>query len=632
MAAVWANMGRASAVGPTGKDVPKDYDNPTQNVMIDPVRGVTKSDSPTPGHKVQMRTADQIPTGGSANDPQLLQHKAERLGKVVSDTLTTSSEEAARDPDNLKGKSSDNKPDGTEYWLKHEVAEAGDSLKAAPERAAGALRTAGEIVSGVAGHVGHAITHPLEKEQPTQQPGAHPAVGGSSGIAGDSIYGVSVGGGGSAGVQDLQERRMSVWASGEDPAKKRDTIGDKVIGPLIGDATDPKHAKELAASYHKYKAEKEHGISPGHASTGGSSDTTSGMEEGAAAVADKASELKDQAGAKTSELADKAGAATREVVNSARDTAQEAKDTARATGNVVKAESETAVGSAKRAAGAAGDKAQELTDRASHQARELGDKAGHKADELRDRTAQTADNTADQVNRTAEEARDAAGRAGEQAGATAGSVLGNVVGGAKALLGGLMGPFEKEGAFEETTAVVTGGPSNFEPIAAEQMSSAEAETIESSRAAAAGAGNTGTAGATSKQGGRTATADGRGAAAPAGADFQQGVQDTKEGIKSMGQAGIDNAAHAAGVVTGKGAHFKGDMKARLQAGVDDTAHAAGLAAGHTEGAMEGILEQVNVMRENMADKVADVTENIQVPPAEVPSNTEDIVRMKQQTA
>lgn len=35
-------------------------------------------------------------------------------------------------------------------------------------------------------------------------------------------------------------------------------------------------------------------------------------------------------------------------------------------------------------------------------------------------------------------------------------MLNNVVGGAKALLGGLLGPFEKEGAFEETTAVVTG--------------------------------------------------------------------------------------------------------------------------------------------------------------------------------
>lgn len=40
--------------------------------------------------------------------------------------------------------------------------------------------------------------------------------------------------------------------------------------------------------------------------------------------------------------------------------------------------------------------------------------------------------------------------------------------------------------------------------------------------------------------------------------------------------------------------------------------------------------QVNAMKENVADKVADVTENIQVPPAEVPSNTEDIIRAKQQ--
>jgi hypothetical protein len=31
---------------------------------------------------------------------------------VIKDTATTSSEEAAADPNNLKGKSSDNKPDG----------------------------------------------------------------------------------------------------------------------------------------------------------------------------------------------------------------------------------------------------------------------------------------------------------------------------------------------------------------------------------------------------------------------------------------------------------------------------------------------------------------------------------------
>lgn len=55
--------------------------------------------------------------GGNALDPNLASHKAERFIKVVSDTLTTSSDQAAADPDNLKGKSSDNKPDGVEVSL-----------------------------------------------------------------------------------------------------------------------------------------------------------------------------------------------------------------------------------------------------------------------------------------------------------------------------------------------------------------------------------------------------------------------------------------------------------------------------------------------------------------------------------
>lgn len=55
----------------------------------------------------------QIPPPTDPSHPgEFLKSKAERLGKVVTDTLTTSSEEAAADPNNLKGKSSDNKPDG----------------------------------------------------------------------------------------------------------------------------------------------------------------------------------------------------------------------------------------------------------------------------------------------------------------------------------------------------------------------------------------------------------------------------------------------------------------------------------------------------------------------------------------
>lgn len=42
------------------------------------------------------------------------------------------------------------------------------------------------------------------------------------------------------------------------------------------------------------------------------------------------------------------------------------------------------------------------------------------------------------------------------AGATAGALLGNVVGGAKALLGGLVGAFDTEGASDKSTGAVTG--------------------------------------------------------------------------------------------------------------------------------------------------------------------------------
>lgn len=112
----------------------------------------------------------------------------------------------------------------------------------------------------------------------------------------------------------------------------------------------------FCSSYHKYKAEKEGGVTPdsGEAPSGGStssgSDVASNVKEGAAAAADKASEVKDQAGAKASQLADKAsevkdqaaakasqladkaGAAAQGAVDSAKGLAQEAKDTARATG------------------------------------------------------------------------------------------------------------------------------------------------------------------------------------------------------------------------------------------------------------------------------------------------------------
>lgn len=59
---------------------------------------------------------------------------------------------------------------------------------------------------------------------------ASQAVGGDSGVSAEPISSVHVGAGAAGDAQDLQEQRMGVWAAGEDPAKKRDTLGDKVGG------------------------------------------------------------------------------------------------------------------------------------------------------------------------------------------------------------------------------------------------------------------------------------------------------------------------------------------------------------------------------------------------------------------
>lgn len=40
--------------------------NPTQDAVIDPVRGVTKKEGHSPGHKIQMRTSEQVRGGGSS--------------------------------------------------------------------------------------------------------------------------------------------------------------------------------------------------------------------------------------------------------------------------------------------------------------------------------------------------------------------------------------------------------------------------------------------------------------------------------------------------------------------------------------------------------------------------------------
>lgn len=39
--------------------------SPTQDAVIDPVRGVTKKEGHSPGHKIQMRTSEQVRASGA---------------------------------------------------------------------------------------------------------------------------------------------------------------------------------------------------------------------------------------------------------------------------------------------------------------------------------------------------------------------------------------------------------------------------------------------------------------------------------------------------------------------------------------------------------------------------------------
>lgn len=57
----------------------------------------------------------------------------------------------------------------------------------------------------------------------------------------------------------------------------------------------------------------------------------------------------------------------------------------------------------------------------------------------------------------------------------------------------------------------------------------------------------------------------------------------------------------------------------VQAGIDDTAYATGVTAGHIESVVETTKQQI-----------AAVTDDIHVPPAELTTNTEDLLRQRQQ--
>eukprot|EP00775_Hariotina_reticulata_P002610 gene2610-2912_t len=438
------------------------FDNPTQDVMIDADRGAVKIDSDSPGHKVMMRTPDQVPSQAAAahgaSPSDIVAGKAQRLATAVADSVTSSSSEAAADPNNLKGKSSDNRPDGTLYFVKQEAVAAGDALRHAPAALAAGLSTAGEMVSGAAHHLVEGAQHLASGNR------QHAAPAGTSAQSAGSGLGSLTGG----EQQHLQEERMSAIG---DPAYRRDTLGDKVIGPLAADARDEAKAKELAASYHDYKAGKDSGI--GH--EGGSAAPPSVSESSASAAvsdaahqaagcarsagehvklearqaahstAQAAQDVKDKASGEAQKLKEKASHAAHKAAGAVTDTANEAASSAKASGQVVSDQAQAGADAVK-------DKAQAARQWVADKSEQAKDWAAEKSEEGKQQVQQVKERVED----NAAEVQDKAASAGQAAGEATGSLLSSVGGAAKALLGGMLGTFEKQGAFEETAAAVTG--------------------------------------------------------------------------------------------------------------------------------------------------------------------------------
>eukprot|EP00879_Flechtneria_rotunda_P000049 GHRR01000079.1.p1 GENE.GHRR01000079.1~~GHRR01000079.1.p1 ORF type:complete len:1291 (+),score=611.78 GHRR01000079.1:263-4135(+) len=630
MASVWSNLGRASAKGPTGKDVPSDaLEGSKTDVMVDPNRGAVPMQSETPGHKVMMRPPEQVPADAPMPTPgDLLTTKAERLGKAVVDSATTSSEEAAADPNNLKGKSSDGKPDGEAYWLKHELTEAGRHLAEAPQKVAGVVHSMVDKFEGA----GHNLTQRnLGGDNKQSTP---PAVG----TAGDKL---------AQAARDTETLQNERYARIEITPSK---------------AGDEQHAKELAASYHQYKAGKGTGsdepgadVAAAASSIGQEATDTAkatgeifkmesdaaarGVKQAAGTAGDKVQDAAQDAKQTAAAAKDKAAAGAhdakeqvKERAAAARDTAvrgaegvkertkdaaQEADSTARATGQVVRDEAKIGAQGVENAAqdvkNKAADAAESVKNRASHAADRAGEAVQDVKEWAADAAGQTGDRAQEGLDRAAEatgwaagrgqeavdDAKGVAARAGQEAGATAGGLLSNVGNAAKALLGGLMGPFEKEGAFDEATAVKTGPlKDGFQPAATEQLTSTENRALDVYNEGPQRASNiesaTANTGATAAHG-----TSSRVAAAPAGADVGEQVKQAGQGVKQ-----------------------------RVQAGVDDAAHAAGLAAGHTQGGAEVLIDQVKAQVDQVKEQVAGIADEVKLPPAEAPTNTEDLLKAK----
>ncbi|KIY93501.1 hypothetical protein MNEG_14461 [Monoraphidium neglectum] len=281
-------------------------------------------------------------------------------------------------------------------------------------------------------------------------------------------------------------------------------------------------------------------------------------------------------------------------------------------------EAEAAGNAAKEAAGdaarKAGDKLEEAAGAvptgeqgaASATAADFAaDAVGEKAGPLGAQGAEAADATKEAASRAADEVS----RQADAAAATAGGLLSGLRSTAVAALGAMLGPLEREGAFDGTAAVVT-GPS--EPIPVERLSADEAARLDRARGAVEGD-------AVRVAGEKTDRALGV---------RDAGGRDARRSEGSGPSAGAPVGDEELGVAD--------KVKDRAQAALDDAATAAGAAFGHAEAAAAQAAEALARQQDHgpATLHIGNTEVELREPfaPAAPPSNTEDILAERARAA
>ncbi|GBF91626.1 hypothetical protein Rsub_04366 [Raphidocelis subcapitata] len=260
LAAAWRGVGRGSAKDPSGKEV-KDE----QQLLV---RGDPSGHSHVVGNTLQEglpaeQTEEQRPV-----NPARLVDKAERFGRAAADLASgppRSEEEAAG---SLWGKDASGRPDGTQEFLRRSARDAAAAAARAPQAAASAAAAAAEIAGGVAEHAATKTAETARNLAATREPRSDAQADAEIKAGLDAAPGG--GEGGAAPQPQPQPQRVSLpGAMGESygrqlealaqggahPAVRRETLGDKVLNPTIGDPTDETAARDIARSYREYKRE-----------------------------------------------------------------------------------------------------------------------------------------------------------------------------------------------------------------------------------------------------------------------------------------------------------------------------------------------------------------------------------------